>query len=304
MEMHLADGNSVFVRILPPIIGGSRPLPWTVGRFAAEAAVLRWFEHVAPGVPVPRVLATVAEDGIAITTFIPGVDAMHAYPRLSTDARVSASLICLPVFVPDLWHQECSLVSWARLAVHMFRLQAPQRFGSPSSFDESGLQLGMHVGIPSDACIDVDDTTDMLTFFTRLVDARRGRLPTPNDPEIQAALSLRLDRLLEAIRPVIEELTRETWMRRFVLTHCDPRPDNILLDAASGEPIGIVDWEFCACLPAILAAQYPEWIHPPVLVVPEYKNPRDIFVTYEFDSREERARLCGIYEKVREPGLL
>ncbi|KZV70354.1 hypothetical protein PENSPDRAFT_752672 [Peniophora sp. CONT] len=280
MEMHLADGHSVFVRVMAPTVNGPRPLPWIVGRFAAEAAVLRWFEHVAPAIPVPRVLATVVEDGIAITTFMPGIDMFHVYPLLSTDAR------------------ERSLVSWARLSVHMFRLQAPQRFGSPSSFDASGLQLGMHVGIPSDSCIAVDDTTDLLTFFTHLVDARRSRLPIPNDPEMHAALSRRLDRLLEAIRPVIEELTREPWMRRFVLTHCDLRPDNVLLAPTSGELVGIVDWEFCACLPAVLAAKYPEWIYPPILVAPEYSNPRDIFVAYEFDSRDEQKRLCGLYESV------
>ncbi|GAV98678.1 phosphotransferase enzyme family protein [Lentinula edodes] len=97
--------------------------------------------------------------------------------------------------------------------------------------------------------------------------------------------------------PLIAEVIKDPILSRFVLTHQDTRSNNLILEPASGEISGAVDWEYCGCLPAAMAAQYPEWIRPPIDESLQYRNPKDTFLHYTFELKVERERLCDLYEE-------
>ncbi|KAJ7708637.1 hypothetical protein B0H16DRAFT_1632123, partial [Mycena metata] len=109
MDIELEDGRSAFVRIL--VFGDEDPAKeeWKRARLFAELSILRWLGANAPEMPVPRILAFDETNGMLVTTLMPGLDALHAYPHLNTSAK------------------EHSVIGWARLSVLMFRLPAPQR---------------------------------------------------------------------------------------------------------------------------------------------------------------------------------
>jgi hypothetical protein len=76
--------------------------------------------------------------------------------------------------------------------------------------------------------------------------------------------------------------------------HDDPNYSNILIDE-SGRICGIVDWEFHALQPAILAASYTPWLEYDGCEDPRFCPDN----TWWLESRAESKRLCGIFEEVR-----
>ncbi|KAJ3915176.1 hypothetical protein F5877DRAFT_49078, partial [Lentinula edodes] len=247
-----------------------------------EISVLRWLELVAPDLPVPRVLAVSETKELSVTTVVPGLDAMHAYPRLDALAK------------------ERSVTSYAQFAIRMFRIPAPQRFGTPHDLDGQSLLLGRHIGFSPEHCFAVSESTDLQSFFDGLIDSRLLRSSIyhhKSDPSSHSLLSFRLTRLREGIQPLIAEVIKDPILSRFVLTHQDTRSNNLILEPASGEISGAVDWEYCGCLPAAMAAQYPEWIRPPIDESLQYRNPKDTFLHYTFELKAERERLCDLYEE-------
>ncbi|KAJ3865195.1 hypothetical protein EV359DRAFT_80704 [Lentinula novae-zelandiae] len=280
LELLLSD-RVVFVRKLSHEASSDLTSRWFKGRCVSEVSVLRWFELVAPDLPVPRVLAVNETKELIVTTLLPGLDAVHAYPRMDALAK------------------ERSVLSYARFAVRMFQIPAPQRFGTPYDLNGPALLLGSHIGFSPEHCFDVSESTDLQSFFNGLIDSRlfRSSIYHKSDPSSHSLLSLRLTRLREGIQPLIAEVTKDPILSRFVLAHQDTRSNNLILEPVSGEISGAVDWEYCGCLPAAMAAQYPEWIRPPIDESLQYRNPKDTFLHYTFELKAERERLCDLYEE-------
>ncbi|KAJ7492124.1 hypothetical protein FB451DRAFT_517580 [Mycena latifolia] len=176
----------------------------------------------------------------------------------------------------------------------MFHLPVPQRFGT---IEDPVVHAALYLSISPEHTFDIDKTTNLLSFFTSAIAARRARSLAVNNAEEHEMLCRRLDRLLEGLKPLII-LALETWsMLRFALTHSDPRPDNIMLDRTTGEVVGIVDWEYYGCIPACMSAGYPSWIRSPITESPIYRNPKSIMASFFLEPLPERNRLCDLYEK-------
>ncbi|KAJ7723453.1 hypothetical protein DFH07DRAFT_278594 [Mycena maculata] len=276
MDIHLDDGRSAFVRILAYLADESPTEMWKRARLFAELSILRWLESNASGLPVPRVLVFDDDKHLLITTFMPGLDANHAYPRLSPSAK------------------ERSVASWAPISVLMFRLPAPQRFGMVG---ESLVQVASYLSVSPEHTFDTDKTVDLLSFFTSAISSRRARSLVVNNVEEHEILCRRLDRLLEGLNPLIALAQQTPYMSRFAVTHNDLRPDNIILEETSGDVTGIVDWEHNSCMPACMSAGYPSWIRSPIVESPMYSNPKSKMVYFFHEPRGERNRLCDLYEK-------
>ncbi|KAJ6570397.1 hypothetical protein B0H10DRAFT_2433600 [Mycena sp. CBHHK59/15] len=278
MDIQLDGGRKVFARALTCRVNCAEdPVEmWKCSRLSAELSILCWLEVNGSGLPVPRVFAFDDVNCLLVTTVMPGLDAMHSYPRLSTAAK------------------EHSVVSWARVSVLMFRVAVPQRFGMVENPSVPGRP---HIYVSPQHTFDTSNTTDLLSFFNGAIATRRTRSLTVNDPENHDLLCTRLDRLLEGLKPLIARAQDTPSMSRFALTHRDLRANNTMLDETSGEVVGIVDWEFNECMPACMSAAYPDWIRQPIVQSPLYKNPNSTIVTFFLEPQTERNRLCDLYEK-------
>ncbi|KAF9069260.1 hypothetical protein BDP27DRAFT_1325889 [Rhodocollybia butyracea] len=281
MELHLDDNRTVFVRVLTQQSSDNSTTRWLQGRHTSEISILQWLEMVAPNVPVSRVLAVDSVNGIIVTTYIPGLDAFHAYPLLKASAK------------------EHSVVSWAQLALKLFRTSSPQCFGTPHAIEGTMLRLGVHIGLSPGHCFDVGGSTNLRTFFASAVESRisRSAILYANEPETHSLLCQRVARLFEGLESLMVELDSDPALSRFVLTHTDPRPDNVILDPVSGEVLAIVDWEYVSCFPAAMAAQYPEWIRSPIVGTQRYRNSKTTLLHYTLEPKAERERLCNLYEE-------
>ncbi|KAJ7202801.1 phosphotransferase enzyme family-domain-containing protein, partial [Mycena pura] len=276
IDIELDDGRSVFVRVLVYNDEDPAKEEWKRARIYAELSILRWLEANATGVPVPSVLAFDETNGMLITTLLPGLDALHAYPHLNTSAK------------------EHSVISWARLSVLMFRLPAPQRrFG----LIESPLLSTSYHSISPEHVFQIDESASLLSFFTKAISTRRARSSTINDAETQEMLGQRLDHLLDGLKPLIALTEQTPYLTRSALTHGDPRASNVILDPTSGDVVGIVDWEFNAAMPACMSTVYPGWIRYSIIQSSIYRNPSSRFETVHVESREKRNLLCDLYEK-------
>ncbi|KAJ7035921.1 phosphotransferase enzyme family-domain-containing protein [Mycena alexandri] len=276
MDIELDDGRSAFVRILVRDDEDPAKEDWKRSRLFAELSILRWLQANAPGVPVPSVLAFDDPNSMLITTLLPGLDALHAYPHLNPSAK------------------EHSVISWARLSVLMFRLPAPQR---RFSLIENPLLPTSYYSISPEHVFQIDESASLRSFFAKAVSARRARSTSSNNAEAQEILSRRLDRLLDGLKLDIALAEETPYLTRSALTHCDLRASNVILDQTSGEVAGIVDWEFNAAMPACMSVQYPDWIRYSIIESSLYHNPRSTFQTVYVESRENRNRLCDLYEK-------
>ncbi|KAJ7689110.1 hypothetical protein B0H17DRAFT_1202476 [Mycena rosella] len=273
MDIQFEGGKSAFVRVLvwraDEAEGSVKS--WNCSKLYAELGILRWLEANASSLPVPRILAFDDVNCLLVTTVMPGMDVLHAYPRLSTAAK------------------EHSVISWAHAAVFMFRLPTPQRFGT--------IENPLYLYVSPQHTFATDNTADLLSFFQSAISARRTRSLMTNNAEAHEILCCRLDRLLYGMKPLVVQAQNTPSMSRFALTHRDLGPANIMLDEASGEVVGIVDWEFNACMPACMSTEYPLWIRPIIIASPLYQDPNPKYLNFFHEPRAERNRLCELYEK-------
>ena len=81
---------------------------------------------------------------------------------------------------------------------------------------------------------------------------------------------------------------------RCVLVHRDLNEANILVNK-DGSVTGVIDWEYQALHPAVLAASYPPWLSYNGCDDPRFSIPEQRFW---LDSPKESKRLCDLYLKV------
>ncbi|KAJ6561778.1 hypothetical protein B0H19DRAFT_1259424 [Mycena capillaripes] len=270
MDIQFEGGKSAFARILLWRVD-SAVGPWRRAKLFAELGILRWLEANASSLPVPRILAFDDVNCLLCSTVMPGMNVFHSYPHLSTAAK------------------EHSVISWAHISVSMFHISTPQRFGT--------VENSLHLYTTPQHTFDTGNTADILSFFRSAISARRTRSLMINNTEEHEMLCSRLDRLLEGVKPLVAQAQDTPSMSRFVLTHRDLHSANILLDQTSGKVVGIVDWEFHACMPACMSVDYPSWIYGSVDESTLYRNPESKFETFCFEPRAERDRLCDLYEQ-------
>ncbi|KAJ4478795.1 hypothetical protein C8J55DRAFT_561163 [Lentinula edodes] len=109
--------------------------------------------ETAPELLVPRVLVVDDMGALTVTTFVPGLNAMHAY-------------LCLDVLLAT----EHSVLSYAQLTVRMFRIPAPQCFGTSQNLNGPTLLqvVGSHIRFSLEHCFDVSESTDLQSAFAFL----------------------------------------------------------------------------------------------------------------------------------------
>ncbi|KAJ7094293.1 hypothetical protein C8R44DRAFT_860426, partial [Mycena epipterygia] len=158
MDIQLDDGQarrSAFVRVLMHHDEDPSTEMWKRARLFSELSILRWLQANASDLPVPRVLAFDDVNDLLITTLMPGLDAAHAYPRLSTPAKQN------------------SVISWAGVSVLMFRLDAPQR--RFSIINDPLVQPASYLSISPQHTFATDELAGLLSFFTSAIPSRRAR---------------------------------------------------------------------------------------------------------------------------------
>ncbi|KAJ3812859.1 hypothetical protein F5876DRAFT_63644 [Lentinula aff. lateritia] len=160
---------------------------------ALPKSLLRWVELVAPELLVPRVLAVDDMGALTVTTFVPGLNAMHAY-------------LCL-----DVLATEHSVLSYAQLTVRMFRIPAPQCFGTSQDLNGPTLLqvLGSHIRFSLEHWFDVSESTDLQSAF--------AFLHHKSDSASHSLLSLRLARLHEGLQSLIAEVFSTNYILRNVM---------------------------------------------------------------------------------------
>jgi hypothetical protein len=81
---------------------------------------------------------------------------------------------------------------------------------------------------------------------------------------------------------------------RCVLVHNDLNEMNILVDKG-GRITGVIDWEYQTLQPAVLAADYPQWLSYDACCDPRFADPKQ---TFWLESPKESKRLRDIYLQV------
>ncbi|KAJ3859741.1 hypothetical protein EV359DRAFT_86079 [Lentinula novae-zelandiae] len=84
-------------------------------------------------------------------------------------------------------------------------------------------------------------------------------------PDSELPVLHKLKALVPALIPSVEKYLEldnngQSLLGSKKLHHYDPSVSNIMVDPATADITGIIDWEFTTAAPALLSAAYPEWI--------------------------------------------
>ena len=84
-------------------------------------------------------------------------------------------------------------------------------------------------------------------------------------PDSELPVLHKLKALVPALIPSVQKYLEldnngQSLLGSKKLHHYDPSVSNIMVDPATANITGIIDWEFTTAAPALLSASYPEWI--------------------------------------------
>lgn len=135
-----------------------------------------------------------------------------------------------------------------------------------------------------------DDISEYMAYFFSL--KRRSPVIGSDGSALLSAQAVISD--LEAhVRLLLERVIGNPSFLRCVLCHGDLHGGNILADS-HGNITGILDWELHSIQPAILAAEYPNWLSYDGVEDPRFANPDNWWL----ESPAESARLRELFEQV------
>ncbi|OJT04252.1 hypothetical protein TRAPUB_5042 [Trametes pubescens] len=302
LDVKYENGEQEIVRSPQPETDGDVQT-WgsAIDRFWREVHLLKWLKvHSTLPVPTVRHIIDAHEPElvrpISIMDKMPGAVAMNVMGRLPYPAKVCTSPP-LPapashcVFLP--LYQERLVHAYAEQMIAPFRLDVPQRIGTPKcSADGTSMEVIPRYTVRArNTATQIYDTLE--DWLASLV-ANRARA---NGIGTDAAARLRgqgvLARLATELTAICARLAQPAH-RRCVLVHDDLSHFNVLVDT-EGSLTAIVDWEFASVLPAVVAVDYPDFLRDDGLWSPKYGQEG---ASFWMASPQDAATLREFYREV------
>ncbi|KAF5350164.1 hypothetical protein D9756_009105 [Leucocoprinus leucothites] len=257
MRIILADERNVIFRQVPFVadkyshdhsIDANLVRDWRRRKLDVEISVLRFLENTT--VPVPKIIASSVcnNAGYLVLDILPGKDALKIYGLLSDSAKDNA------------------VMSYALIALEIFRLNVPNKIGSIGSPNARGEDVVPRlVFTTQDSFHVVLNTLEEFVdhFIDGYVARRKASTSVDLTPESHHGARERALLILEQCRKTLLEVCYgldSPFLRHPALRHEDLRAANVLLDQQTGSVTGIIDWEYHSIVPAVLAAEYPPWL--------------------------------------------
>ncbi|KAL0959140.1 hypothetical protein HGRIS_014427 [Hohenbuehelia grisea] len=239
--LELTDGRTFFIRQFHEDFNASDNHPY-FRRFQNEANVVNWLRQKTR-IPVPEfidVRRTLVE---------------HPLPYLLTP-KLNGKSLYDAVSGLDMATKKNLAVSCAKVNIELFRLEVPQQIGSTASDGSGGLSVIPMIGWKPELCADrvFDSLEEYIIFLFSL--RRQTSIVGTDDAEKERARQTLNE--LEAFVLRHARTLDDPAMRRCILSH-DPEGVDDLLLGAHGDVTAVLDWEFHAIKPAILAVRYPPW---------------------------------------------
>ena len=197
--------------------------------------------------------------------------------------------------------QISNIRSYARIALDLFRIDAPKGIGSVSYFKspadiQSGepilgpyiLPSGLHT--PSTVFQSIDEYLKWL-ISVKKTSAGMGTAKSELD-EARVTLE-RLENLISESVSGYDDAA----FQRSVPSHQDFSEQNVFING-EGLITGVIDWEFHMVKPAVLAAAYPAWIRYDGTADPRFVNKKGQFTSFWMVSPADAERLRLEYDAV------
>jgi Phosphotransferase enzyme family len=176
------------------------------------------------------------------------------------------------------------------IALDLFRLDVPQRIGTfvPSISSESFVVIP-RIGVQQFRASRVFENIQQYLAF--LFEMKK------NSSLIGGDDGGHIDELKGHVEGILVEMLSQmptSSLLRCILVHNDLNDMNILVDK-HGCITGIIDWEYQTLQPAVLAADYPQWLSYDACCDPRFADPKQTFC---LESPKESKRLRNIYLQV------
>ncbi|CAL1697472.1 unnamed protein product [Somion occarium] len=288
MEIVLQDGRKFILRHLPFITDDYGSNSWRKRKLETERDIMLFLNRAIPQLPVPELhrVEVQADYGEIWMEELPGLPVINCYTLFNVAQK------------------EACVLSYADFALKLFRLQVPDQIGSASlraaTTEDDSLTVVPRISHPERACC----PTVLASLEEHVAVSIQKCLSFRSaNEDVDTIIQIRetLTKLEVLLSPLMEQLG-DKHLRRCVLVHEDLRSTNILADTTSGRITGVLDWEYHAFLPAVLAASYPEWLL--------YTGPcdcrfRDPDPTVPgcvwFDSPENAKHYMDLFDQERDP---
>jgi Phosphotransferase enzyme family len=196
--------------------------------------------------------------------------------------------------------QISNIRSYARVALDLFRIDAPNGIGSLSSFKSTAdtrsaepilgpyiLPSGLHT--PSTVFQSIEE------YFKWLISVKKTLAGVgTTKPDLDEARAT-----LERLENLISESVSgyDAAFLRGVPSHQDFCGQNVFIND-EGFITGVIDWEFHMVKPAVLAAAYPDWIRYDGTADPRFVNKKGQFSSFWMASPVDAKRLRREYDAV------
>ncbi|KAH6903396.1 phosphotransferase enzyme family-domain-containing protein [Coprinopsis sp. MPI-PUGE-AT-0042] len=208
---------------------------WRKRKFDGEIGIMQLLTKSSgngASIPSPRVIASHVnnEQEVAYALFekLPGMPIINVWGSMKDSSKAAA------------------VTSYANTMTDIFRLPLP-------GVDPQSSQIGSLVPDALDEFID--------QYIALAIKEHQDATHGDEDSDMIKSSQNTLERLKILLRRLSAALPQDQpHLWRPVLSHDDLRSTNILVEPSSGSVTGIIDWEYHSVLPAVLVAEYPEWL--------------------------------------------
>ncbi|PPR01968.1 hypothetical protein CVT26_008750 [Gymnopilus dilepis] len=276
----VTENDKHFIIRVVRLVATSPDLDVVQDRFRRECELMEWLNSALTSLPIPRL-------------HYYAVDEPYPYMIMEKcDGELLADHFGLFSFEAKV----ANIRSYARTAVELFKMKAPEGVGSLTSF-ERGADQHSHTVILGPSVMSSDPPTAMPSitdYFKWLLQTKRGSSKLgETEKELEDAHSA-LNRLEKLIFDCISSY--DPAILKCIPSHEDLGPHNVLTDT-SGMITGVIDWEFHMVKPAVLAVSYPSWIRYDGRRDPRFMHPDGAASCIWFSSPGDAAKLRGIYDE-------
>ncbi|KAF8960962.1 hypothetical protein BDZ97DRAFT_1921655 [Flammula alnicola] len=285
LDASAKDGGHYIVRIARNIISSSSDrLSFLQDKLRRECEFMRWVSS-AKNIPMPLVHY---------------YDASVVTPYMVTDKCEGCLLIDAFGILPFEAKVISNIRSYARIALDLFRIDAPDGIGSISSFQPTAdarsgrpilgpyiLPSGLHT--PSTVFQSIEE------YFRWLISVKKTSTDVGTTKLDLDKAQVTLKRLESLISESVSGYDAE--LIRGVPSHQDFCGQNVFIDG-EGLITSVIDWEFHMVKPAVLAAAYPSWIRYDGTADPRFVDKMDQFSSFWMASPVDAKRLRQAYDAI------